>query len=98
MTAVKDIQRSDDTDLRKAAVDRLKKQQDFRGHLLIYALVNAVVWGIWTVTSARGFPWPVFVTAGWGIGVIMNAWDVYGRKPITEAQVQHEVDRLRHDP
>jgi hypothetical protein len=59
-------------------------------------VVNAVVWSIWALTNAGGFPWPVFITAGWGIGVIMNAWDVYGRKPITEAQVQHEIDRLRH--
>jgi len=54
-----------------------------------------VVWTIWALTGS-GFPWPAFMTAAWGIGVIMNAWDVYGRKPITQAQIQHELDRLRH--
>jgi hypothetical protein len=28
--------------------------------------------------------------------VIMNAWDVYARRPFTEAQVEHEIERLRH--
>jgi hypothetical protein len=25
----------------------------------------------------------------------MNAWEVYGRRPITEAQIRHEIDGLR---
>ena len=35
------------------------------------------------------------VEAGaWAIGLILNAWDVYLRAPITEAEVQREMDRL----
>jgi hypothetical protein len=30
-----------------------------------------------------------------GVGLVMNAWEVYGRMPFTEAQVQHEMQRLR---
>ena len=29
-----------------------------------------------------------------GIGVIMNAWDVYGRQEITEEDIHREMDRL----
>ena len=83
------------TDVREQALERLKKKQDFRGHLLVFALVNALVWTIWALTGS-GFPWPLFVTGGWGIGVVMNAWDVYWRKPITEDEVAREVERLRH--
>jgi hypothetical protein len=32
---------------------------------------------------------------GWGIGLIMNAYDVYGREPIREEQIQREIERLR---
>jgi hypothetical protein len=32
--------------------------------------------------------------AGWGIGVIMNGWDVYGRQEITEEDIHREMDRL----
>ena len=35
----------------------------------------------------------MFLIAGWGIGVVMNAWDVYWRPPITEQDIQHEIER-----
>jgi hypothetical protein len=93
MTATADIV----PDVREEAVRRLRKKQDFRGHLLVYTLVNLVVWTIYVLTSPHDFPWPLFVTAGWGIGVVMNAWEVYGRRPITEAQIQREIEDLRED-
>ena len=62
---------------RDKAVQQLKKRRDFRGHLLIYTLVNAFLVVIWAITDPHGFFWPVFPIAGWGIFVVMNAWDVY---------------------
>jgi hypothetical protein len=35
----------------------------------------------------------VFPVAGWGIGVVMNAWDLYWRPQITEADIQREIER-----
>jgi len=80
--------------LRARAVKQLKKQRDFRGHLLVYVLVNTFLVVIWLVTDQHGFFWPVFPIIGWGIGVIMNAWDVYGRQEITEEDIEREMDRL----
>jgi hypothetical protein len=83
--------------LREEALRRLKKRRDFTGHLVAYVLINLVVWGIWLViglSSHSWWPWPVFVTLGWGIGVAFNAWDVYGRRPITEDEVQQEMRHL----
>ena len=89
---------TDDADreqiLRDKAVRRLKKQRDFRSHLLVYVLVNTFLVVIWLLTGPHGFFWPVFLIAGWGIGVIMNAWDVYGRQEITEDDIQREMHRL----
>jgi len=82
-------------DLRDEAVKQLRKMQDFRGYVLVYVLVNAVLWAIWAVTTAGGFPWPVFPTTLWGIGVVMNAWDVYGRRPFSEDQILAEAERLK---
>lgn len=78
---------------RDKAVQRLRKRRDFHGHLLIYALVNAFLVVIWAVIGWHGFFWPVFLIVGWGIGVVMNAWDVYWRRDITEEDIQHELDR-----
>jgi hypothetical protein len=89
---------TDDADreqvLRDKAVKQLKKKRDFRGHLLVYVLVNAFLVVIWVLTGPHGFFWPVFFIAAWGIGVIMNAWDVYGRQEITEEDIHREIDRL----
>ena len=84
-----------ESDLRAAAIQRLKKKQDFRAHLLVYVLVNAFLWAIWVLTDPGGHPWPVYPMAGWGIGVVANAWDVYARRPISEEDVERELRRLR---
>jgi hypothetical protein len=78
---------------RDRAMDQLKKRRDFRGHVLIYVLVNAFLVAIWAMTGPHGFFWPVFIIGGWGIGVMMNAWDVYWRHDITEEDIQHQIDR-----
>jgi hypothetical protein len=78
---------------RDRAVTQLKKRRDFRGHLLVYVLVNAFVVVIWAVTDGHGFFWPIFLIAPWGIGVVMNAWDVYWRPRITEQDIQREIER-----
>lgn len=81
-------------ELREQAIQRLKKKRDFKTHVLVYVAVNAFLVVIWAVTSA-GFFWPIFPILGWGIGVLANAWDVYGRKPISEEEIRREADRLR---
>jgi fatty acid desaturase len=81
-------------DLREQARARLKKKQDLRAHALVFVLFNAAVWVIWLLAGS-GFPWPIVVSLLWGVGLVMNAWDVYGRRPITEADVQREVEHLR---
>ena len=78
---------------RDRAVQRLKKRRDFHAHLLAYVLVNGFVVLIWLLTGPTGFFWPVFLIAAWGIGLVMNAWDVYWRREITEQDIQHELER-----
>ena len=83
--------------LRDHALRRLKKRRDFKAHAFVYVILNAVIWGIWTVISLSShswWPWPLFVTLGWGIALVMNAWDVYVRKPITEDELQREIAHL----
>jgi 2TM domain len=85
-----------EAEIREQAIQRLKKKRDFRTHIVIYCIVNAALVGIWAITSgADGFFWPIFPILGWGIGVGANAWDVYGRKPISEDEIRREADRLR---
>jgi len=78
---------------REQALIRLKKRRDLQGHVIAYLIINAALWGVWAATGA-GYAWPAWVTGAWGIGLLLNAWDVYFRAPITEADVQREIERL----
>ena len=75
------------------AVTQLKKRRDFRGHVLVYVLVNAFLVAIWALSDDHGFFWPVFPMGAWGIGLVMNAWDVYWRRDITEEDIRREIRR-----
>ena len=78
---------------RQVALARLKKRRDFQNHLVAYVVINAAVWAIWATTGA-GYPWPAWLTGIWGIGLLLNGWEVYLRRPITDADVEHEIERL----
>jgi hypothetical protein len=80
--------------LRKRAVQRLRKQAEFRTHVVMYLAVNALLVAIWWATGVAFF-WPVFAIFGWGIGLVAHAWDAYGPDRITEQRIQAEIDRLR---
>jgi len=83
-------------ELRDQAIASLRKKRDFRTHIFMYVLVNAMLVGIWAITSGGDdFFWPIFPILGWGIGVAANAWDVYGRQPISEDEIAREAERLR---
>jgi hypothetical protein len=81
-------------ELREQAIRRLKKRRDFKAHLLVYFMVNTFIVVIWAVTGA-GFFWPVFPIVGWGIGVVMNAWDVYVVRDFDERRIQREIEHLQ---
>lgn len=83
-----------DEELRKLALVQVKKKRDLVNHAITYGIVNALLLVIWALTGA-GFFWPGFVIAGWGVGLALNVWDVYARKPISEEQIERETERLR---
>ena len=79
---------------RDQALAQLKKRRDFKAHALVFVLVNAFLVGIWWMTDPHGFFWPVFVIGAWGIGLVMNAWDVYWQRDFSEAEIRREQSRL----
>ena len=85
-----------DESLRKQALERVGKRRDFWPHLLVYVMVNALLVVVWSMTGSGGFFWPIFPIAGWGIGIVMHAWDAFFRTGITEEDIDREVARLQH--
>ena len=85
-----------DEELRKLAIKAIKRKRDFWAHVVAYCIVNAFLVLVWYLTG-RGYFWPGWVLAGWGIGLAFNAWDAYGRRSdaISEEQIQREMERQR---
>jgi hypothetical protein len=93
--AINETTEPETTIMRERAIKRLKKRRDFYGHLLVYVLVNGVLVMIWAMTSRHGFFWPIFPILGWGIAVVLNAWDVYRNDAFSEEQIRREIEHLQ---
>jgi uncharacterized membrane protein YecN with MAPEG domain len=84
-----------DEELREAAIASLKRKRDFTQHLVSYVVVNLLLVGIWAISGA-GYFWPVWVIGGWGIGLVLHAWNVFGRRrTIGEDEIASEMQKLR---
>lgn len=85
-------------ELRKRARKKLSARREFTQHLLTYGLVNLFLWMIYLSTSP-GFPWPLFVTGGWGIGIVSHMADYYFKHgqgaERRAADIEREVIRQR---
>ena len=60
-----------------------KKRAKFKKSLLTYLIMNAFFWAIWFFSNddfawhMGHFPWPLWVTFGWGIGIAFQYSDAY---------------------
>lgn len=57
-----------------------KARTKFQSHLVVYVLVNAGLWAVWALSPrpSEALPWPVSVSAFWGIGLVLRGMAVYG--------------------
>jgi fatty acid desaturase len=84
----------DEDTLRKQARERVQKRRDLGAHAVAYVVFNAALVGIWAVTGA-GYFWPAWVMLAWAVGLVLNVWDVFFRRPVTDADVDREIGRMR---
>lgn len=75
-----------------------RKRAAFKKSLFSYIIINAFLWAIWWMTVGRttglkGYPWPVWVMLGWGVGLGYQYFEAYnGNK---EDLVEQEYERLK---
>jgi hypothetical protein len=84
-----------DQELRKMAERHVDAKQGFRIHATVYVLVNVGLATLNLVTSPHvwWFVWPLL---GWGIGLGVHAWAVYGGMGAArEEAIARELRRLR---
>ena len=82
---------------RAAATARITDKRDFRNHALVYCAVNTLLVVIWAVSGA-GYFWPIWPIAGWGLALALHVWRTFEQKPISEADIIEEIDRLKNPP
>ncbi|HUR09754.1 MAG TPA: 2TM domain-containing protein [Flavitalea sp.] len=73
-----------------------KRRASFRYHLFVYVIVNLFLWSIWYFGNDQGnqsdYPWPVWSTMGWGIGILFHFLGAYVFPK--ENSVEREYNRL----
>jgi hypothetical protein len=82
-------------DEREAARRRVQSRRDFAAHFVAYIVINSFLIGIWAITGG-GYFWPVWVIAAWGAGLVLHAWDVFLRRPVTDEDIEEELARRRY--
>ncbi len=66
-----------------------KARVDFKSHLTVYVIINALLWLIWLFSSGiYSYPWPIWPTIGWGVGVLFNYLGVY--KSVNSVEKEYE--------
>ncbi len=73
---------------------RLERKRKFYGDLVAYVAINAFLMVIWAV-SGSGYFWPGWVAGGWGVFLLLDAWGLYYRGPISEADIDRELAHRR---
>jgi hypothetical protein len=79
---------------REVARRRLERKRKFYGDVAAYLVINAFLVVVWAV-GGSGYFWPGWVLGGWGVLLILDAWGLYVRQPITEADIDRELG-VRH--
>lgn len=97
--------------IRKRIEQKLHARREIIQHLVVYAVINIGLWFIYLSSNdvlnifsgmpisevSFGFPWPIFPTVFWGMGVVMQVIEYYykhgGGADQRENEIQAEITR-----
>lgn len=85
--------------VRRRAEAPFKKRVEFFQHIGVYLMINLMLWMLF-IFSGAGFPWPLFVTAGWGIGLVADGYETLSatrRERAINREVERERQRLEEE-
>jgi hypothetical protein len=76
-----------------------KKRASFKTHLTTYVVINGFLWALW-IFQTRGnssniYPWPIWTTMGWGIGLVFHYLAAYVYPG--ENLVEKEYEKLKRE-
>lgn len=79
---------------REAARVRVEKKHKFRADLVAYVVINLALVITWAL-SGFGYFWPGWILGIWGVFLLLDAWNAFYRRPVTEAEIDEELRRSR---
>jgi hypothetical protein len=79
---------------RERARKQLEKKNKLRGDVVAYVVINLAIIGVWALTGF-GYFWPAWVLGGWGVLLVLDAWNVYFRRSVTEEDIDQELQKQR---
>jgi adenylate cyclase len=78
----------------QAAIERIRARRGFGVHATAYVAVNLLLIVIWALTG-RGDFWPIWPILGWSVGLGINYWAVFLRRPISDDEIRREMEKGR---
>ena len=81
-----------ETPERASARAMVEKKHKLRADIGAYVLINGGLVVAWAVTGAGSF-WPGWVLGIWGVFLLLDVWNLYFRRPVTEQEIDEELRR-----
>jgi fatty acid desaturase len=87
---------ADQTELteRERARIRVEKRHKLHADLVAYVVINVALVVMWALTGL-GYFWPGWILGIWGVLLLLDAWNVYYRRPVSEEEIDDELRRER---
>jgi 2TM domain len=90
-------------------IERKRAFQRHAATYAVGSIVLLVIWAVSEYFNAGGWPtngfsqssgipgvwniWIIYPLVGWGAFVAVHGWSTYLRKPISENEIEHEIER-----
>lgn len=91
--------RRSSSEIHDMVAEKFESRSALVQHFVAYLLVNMVLWSLYWFSS-RGFPWPIFISAFWGIGMLNHYWSYYYKygkgAEKRDAEIAAELMKQRH--
>ena len=77
-----------------------QRRAEFKKSVFSYIIVNTFLWGVWWFTTGRqsgfnGYPWPIWVMLGWGLGLGMQYFKAYNGDK--DSLIEQEYEKLKRE-
>ena len=77
-----------------------QRRAEFKKSVFSYIIVNTFSWSVWWFTTGRqsgfnGYPWPIWVMLGWGLGLGMQYFKAYNGDK--DSLTEQEYEKLKRE-